>query len=110
MAQSVVCCRSWEGAVGGVQVSWERRGGGGGDDSWCLLWGLCVLSGCSEEQQGGSSRAAGDGGAGVKPVERLVELVCSLFVSLSCSSIFPLEAGNLSHPTPPCVIVLQFSP
>lgn len=87
-------------------MSWERRGGGGGGDSWCLLWRLCVLSGCSEEQQGGCR----DGGAGVKPVERPVELVCSLLVTLSCSSIFPLEAGNLSHPTPPCVIVLQFVP
>lgn len=56
----------------------------GEGDSWCLLQGL--VWGC--------------GGAGVKPTEEMVELGSSLFIYLSSSSTFPLEAGYLPHPTP----------
>ena len=50
------------------------------------------------------------GGAGVKPVEKLVELISLLFISLSCSSTFPLEVGDLPPPNPyvPGVVVFQF--
>ena len=60
------------------------------------LWGLCpvvVVQGCSK----GTACVAG---AGVKPVDKLVELISSFFITLSCSSTFPLEAGYLPHPTP----------
>ena len=88
---------------------------GGGGETWCslrgLVWGWCgaVVGLCTEVVAWRSSKGAA-GGAGVEPVEKQVKLVRMLFILLSCPSVFPLEAGDLSHPPPyiPGVIVFQF--
>ena len=67
--------------------------------------------------QGWSVRAGGGGRTGVKPVEKVVQLICPLCVPLDCSSsTILLEASDLSHSTPnilglvPPQLLLQFPP
>ena len=101
--------RGYERVCGGGH---QGDGDEGGGDSWWLLrglvWGLCPVVVGQRRSKG----AAGVAGDGVKPVEKLVELICSFFNTLSCSSTIPLEVGYLPHPTPyvPAYVLLQFSP
>ncbi len=53
---------------------------------------------CREWDRVLCSRGAARGG-GAKPVEKLVQLICLLYVPLGHTTAFPLEAGYLSHPT-----------
>lgn len=78
---------------------------------WILVgWATGTGRGLWVAAQRSSGGAAGGKWACFEPFEKVIQLISSLYIFLSCRPASPLETGDLSHPTPyiPNLSCVQF--